>query len=188
RQIELASLDATEPTLACLQAFVGGRYGATVAAAVGGEASREFGFDAGKGTAEISSGAVLRESSAGIAGAVALLTRRQLANLARQVGQRLVGSVLSRLVSIVAGGVGVALIAKDIWDLRHGVLPIIASEMKSTENKAKVQDELARSFSELISVHVDEIGAATANRVLDIWQDFRRAHARALDVAERNAD
>src|SRR5690606_14823065 len=36
RQIELASLDATEPTLACLQAFVGGRYGATVAAAVGG--------------------------------------------------------------------------------------------------------------------------------------------------------
>ena len=34
-----------------------------------------------------------------------------------------------------------------LWDLRHGVLPIIATEMKSTETKSKVQDELARSWA-----------------------------------------
>jgi hypothetical protein len=113
--------------------------------------------------------------------------RRQLANMARRVGQRVVGSVLARLVSVVAGGVGLALIAKDIWDLRHGVLPIIATEMKSQDNKEKVQDELARAFAEQISGHIDEIGAAAATRVVDIWRDFRNAHAQALDLAARNA-
>jgi hypothetical protein len=94
--------------------------------------------------------------------------------------------VLARVVSTVAGGIGVVLIAKDIWDLRHGVLPIIATEMKSRENKEKVQDELANTFSEQIASHVPEIAAATAGRVVDIWRDFRSAHAQALDLAERN--
>ena len=187
KQIELASQDATEPTLACLKAFVGARYGTTVARAASGEAGKEFAADASKSAAEISPGAVLRESSGGIAGAAVLLMRRQLANMARRVGQRIVGAVLARVVSAVAGGIGVLLIAKDIWDLRHGVLPIIATEMKSKESKDKVRDELARTFSEQIAGHVEEIGASAAGRVVDIWRDFRSAHAQALDLAERNA-
>jgi len=186
KQIEFAGQDATEPTLACLKAFVGARYGTTVARAASGDASKQFSVDASKAAAEISPGAVLRESSGGIAGAAILLMRRQLANMAERVGQRLVGAVLARVVSAVAGGVGVVLIAKDIWDLRHGVLPIIATEMKSKENKDKVQDELARTFSEQIAGHVQEIGASAAARVVDIWRDFRSAHAQALDLAERN--
>jgi hypothetical protein len=186
KQIEFASEDAAAPTLACLTAFVGTRYGTTVARAVSGEAGGGLALDPEAGTADVSAGAVLRESSGGIAGAAVLLLRRQLANIARRVGQRLVGSVLARLVSVVAGGVGLALIAKDIWDLRMGVLPIIASEMKSQENKDKVQDELAKTFKEQISKHVDEIAATTANRVVDIWRDFRSAHAQALNLAERN--
>jgi hypothetical protein len=187
QQIELASADASEPTLACLKAFVGARYGTTVARAVAGESGRDLAVDPDKAAAGMSPGAVLRESSGGIAGAAVLVMRRQLANLAGRVGQRLVGAVLARLVSVVAGGVGLALIAKDIWDLRHGVLPIIANEMKSKENKDKVQDELAKTFAEQISGHVDEIGAATAEQVVGIWRDFRSAHAQALDLAERNA-
>jgi len=48
KQIEFAGQDATEPTLACLKAFVGARYGTTVARAAGGDASKEFSVDAGK--------------------------------------------------------------------------------------------------------------------------------------------
>jgi len=187
RQMEFASQDATEPTLACLRAFVGARYGATAARAMAEEAGKEFQIDPDTAAAGISPGAVLRESSGGIAGAAVLLMRRQLANLARRVGQRIVGSVLARLVSVVAGGIGLALIAKDIWDLRHGVLPIIADEMQSKESKEKVQDELARTFKEQISGHMTEISAATAARVVDIWRDFRSAHAQALDLAQRDA-
>jgi hypothetical protein len=186
KQMEFASQDATEPALACLKAFVGARYGETVARAVIGDAGKGITVDPNKGAAEMSSGAVLRESSSGIAGAAVLLMRRQLANMAARVGQRVVGAVLARLVSVVAGGVGLVLIAKDIWDLRNGVLPIIATEMKSKENKDKVQEELAKTFAEQISAHVEEIGAATADRVIDIWRDFRSAHAEALGLAERN--
>lgn len=186
RQMEFASQDAAEPALACLKAFVGARYGETAARAVVGGAGKDISLDPAKGTAEMSPGAVLRESGSGIAGAAVLLMRRQLANMAARVGQRIVGSVLARLVSVVAGGVGLVLVAKDIWDLRNGVLPIIATEMKSKENKDKVQEELAKTFAEQITGHVQEIGAATADRVVEIWRDFRSAHSEALGLAERN--
>ena len=178
--------DAAEPALACLKAFVGARYGETASRAVVGDAGKDITLDPSKGAAEMSPGSVLRESSGGIAGTVVLVVRRQLANMATRIGQRIVGSILSRLVSVVAGGIGLVLIAKDIWDFRHGVLPIIASEMKSKETKDKVREELARTFSEQISGHIQEIGAATADRVIEIWRDFRSAHAEALGLAERN--
>ena len=186
KQIQFATEDAAEPTLACLKAFVGARYGTTVARAVAGDANKGNAFDPDSATAQISPGAVLRQSGAGIAGAAILIMRRQLANMARRVGQRIVGAVLARVVSVVAGGVGLVLIAKDIWDLRHGVLPIIATEMKSEDSKEKVQDELAKTFAEQISAHVNEIGAATADRVVDVWRAFRNAHAQALELAARN--
>jgi len=186
RQIELASEDASGPTVACLKAFVGARYGTTVARAVSGETGKNLTIDPDKAAAGISPSAVLRESGGGIAGAAILILRRQMANMARRVGQRVVGAVLARLVAVVADGVGLVLIAKDIWDLRHGVLPIIATEMKSKDNKDKVQDELARTFAEQISEHVEEIGATTATQVVDIWRDFRSAHAQALELAARN--
>jgi hypothetical protein len=184
KQMEFASQDVAEPALACLKAFVGARYGETASRAVAG--GEGISIDPNKGAAEMSSSAVLRESSGGIAGAAVLLMRRQLSNMAARVGQRIVGSVLARLVSVVAGGIGLVLIAKDIWDLRNGVLPIIATEMKSKENKDKVQEELAKTFAEQISGHIQEIGAATADRVIDIWREFRSAHAEALGLAERN--
>ena len=186
QQIEFASADASEPTLACLKAFVGARYGTTVARAVSGETGKDLTVDPGQGHRRHLAGR-------GVARIERRHRRRRRPPHApparqhgRRVGQRVVGSVLARLVSVVAGGVGLALIAKDIWDLRHGVLPIIANEMKSKDNKDKVQDELAKTFAEQISGHVEEIGAATADQVVGIWRDFRSAHAQALDLAQRN--
>lgn len=186
KSIEFASIDAAGPALMCLEAFLGPRYGTAVSRAVVAVAGTEFGLDPSKAGVDVSPGAMLRQSSDGITGAAILLVRRQLAGLAQRVGARLVGSVLSRLVSVAAGGVGLVLIAKDIWDLRHGVMPIIANEMKAADNKAKVKDELAVTIAEQIGEHVKEIGAKSADRVVEIWQEFRRNHAKVLDIAERN--
>ena len=186
RRIELASADAARPALQCLAMFLGPRYGSAVASAVTGDAGRELGLEAGLGGAEISSGTVLKQSSEGITGAAVLLLRRQLANMAQRLGQRLAGSILSRLVSVAAGGVGLVLIAKDIWDLRHGVLPIIADEMKSKDTKEKVRAELAKSLAEEIGRHVRDIAAKSAERVVDVWQEFKRAHAKAIELAGRD--
>jgi len=186
KRIELAAGDTAAPAVQCMQAFLGRRYGSTVARAVSAEAGNQISVDPAKLGAQVSTGQVLLEGSEGIAGAVILTVRRQLSSIASRVGQRIVGSVLSRLVSVVAGGVGFVLIAKDIWDFRHGVLPIIAEEMKSKATKDKVRDELAGMLSEHIADSIREISATTAARVVEIWTDFRRAHAKVLELAERN--
>lgn len=186
KAIELGTVDAGEPALQCMKAFLGPRYGRTIAGVVARDAGREFSVEPGKGGASVSTGAVLAESGEGIAGAVILLVRRQMSNMASRIGQRIVGALLGRLVAVVAGGVGVVLIAKDIWDFRYGVLPIIATEMKSAETKDKVKVELARTIQEQIGEHTKEIAAKTAERVVEIWQEFRRAHIKVLDLADRN--
>ncbi len=186
RAIELGTVDAGEPALQCMKAFLGPRYGRTIASVVARDAGREFAIEPGKGGATVSTGAVLAEGGEGIAGAVVLLVRRQMSNMAGRIGQRIVGALLGRLVAVVAGGLGVVLIAKDIWDFRYGVLPIIATEMKSADTKDKVRIELAKTIQEQIGEHTKEIAAKTAERVVEIWQEFRRAHIKVLDLADRN--
>src|SRR5581483_11055976 len=131
KRIELATIDSAAPATQCIQAFLGARYGATIARVVADGAGREYTVDPTRAGAQVSTGQVLIEGREGIAGTVVLVVRRQLANMAARIGQRIVGSILSKLVSVVASGVGLVLIAKDIWDFRHGVLPIVAGEMKS---------------------------------------------------------
>jgi hypothetical protein len=188
RRIELAVADTAGPAMQCMQTFLGQRYGATVAGVVGADTGREYTLDPVKGSAQVSTGQLLVEGKESIAGAVVLVVRRQLSNIAARVGQRVVGAVLSRLVSAVAGVIGVALIAKDIWDFRHGVLPIIADEMKSRSAKDKVRQEIAATLAEQINQSLKEIAQNTAGRVVEIWAEFRRAHAKVLELAERNAD
>jgi len=65
-------------------------------------------------------------------------------------------------------------------------LPIIAEEMKSKATKDKVRDELAGMLEEHIGDSIREISTTTAARVVEIWTDFRRAHAKVLELAERN--
>jgi hypothetical protein len=186
KRIELAVLDTSGPAAQCMQAFLGRRYGTTVARVVSTDAGKEYSIDPAKVGAQLSTGQVLIESSGGIAGAVILVVRRQLSNMAARIGQRVVGSILGRLVSVVAGGVGLVLIAKDVWDFRHGVLPIVAAEMKSRAAKDKVRDEIVTTISEHISESLKEIADKTAERVVEIWLEFRRAHAKVLEFAERN--
>ncbi len=187
RTLELASTDAVAPALECVRTFLGDRYGTTVAGVVTADVEQDFGVKPKVGEATISSGSVMQHSSEGLAGAAILLVRRQLANMAARIGQRLAGTILSRLVSVAAGGVGLVLVAKDIWELRNGVLPIIADEMKSETTKGMVKDELAKTISEQISAHLNEIAAKSAERVLEIWQTFRNAHRTALEIAARDA-
>jgi hypothetical protein len=185
KRIELATVDTAGPATQCMQAFLGRRYGSTVARIVADGAGKEYSIDPVKGGAQVSTGQVLIEGSEGIAGTVVLVVRRQLANMATRIGQRIVGSILSRLVSVVASGIGVVLIAKDIWDFRHGVLPIIADEMKAKTTKDKVREELAKSIAEQIHDSVKEISDKTAERVVEIWLEFRRAHAKVVELADR---
>ncbi len=187
-RIEIATSDAAGPAIECMKAFLGPRYGSTVAGVVTGTAGKEFEVGTETAAGDVTAGGVLNQTAGGITGAAILVMRRQLGNMAGRLGQRLVGSVLSRLVSVVAGGVGLVLIAKDVWDLRYGVLPIIATELKSTESKDKVQEELAASIADQIREHVADIAGHAADQIVEIWKEYRAAHAMVLDLAERQEE
>lgn len=188
KRIELAVIDTSGPATQCMQAFLRQRYGTTVAAVVSSDTGREYSIDPAKATAQIGTGQLLIEGKEGIAGVIVLVVRRQLTKMAARIGQRVIGSILTRLVASVAGIIGVVLIAKDIWDFRHGVLPIVADEMKGAATKEKVRQELAVTIKDHIDQSLQEIAQSTADRVMQIWGDFRRAHTKVLELAERNAD
>jgi hypothetical protein len=188
KRIELAVIDTAGPAMQCMQAFLGRRYGTTVAGVVSADTGLQYSVDPAKGGAQVTTDQILLEGKEGVAGVVVLVVRRQLSRMASRIGQRVVGAILSRLVATVAGVVGVILIAKDIWDFRHGVLPIVADEMKSRATKDKVRDEIATTIADTVNQSLREIASNTADRVVDIWLDFRRAHAQVLALAERNAD
>ena len=188
RTIELTTSDAALPAQRCLRAFLGPRYGRTIARAVITDTGVAFKLDPKENSAAVTGGSVARTASGGIAGAVILLVRRQLARMAQRLGQRIVGSILGRLVAVVAGGVGLILIAKDVWDLRYGVLPIITTEMKAETTKAKVRDELALAIKNQISLQMEALAEATSERIVDIWRDFRRAHAKVVELAASNPE
>ncbi|MGE5265773.1 MAG: hypothetical protein ACM3L9_00255, partial [Deltaproteobacteria bacterium] len=186
--IEIATSDAAGPAIRCMNAFLGPRYGSTVASVVTGTAGKEFQVSSETAAGGVTSGGVLNQTAGGVTGAAILVMRRQLGNMAGRLGTRLVGSVLSRLVTVAAGGVGLVLIAKDVWDLRYGVLPIIATELKSEASKASVQAELASSIAAQIKEHVVEIASHASDRIVDIWKEYRAAHAMVLDLAEKQPD
>ena len=187
-RIELATLDAAQPAVGCVRAFLGPRYGSAITMLVAGETNKAFEKTAGAGSAEVSTTDLAIQSKGLIAGAIILVVRRALANLAKRIGQRVVGAVLGRLVSVVAGGVGLVLIAKDIWDMRHGILPVIEAEMKSDETKAKVKSEIATAFSEQLQTHLKEVSAGTADRILEVWHQFKTTHAKVVELADRTPE
>lgn len=186
--LEMITPQAANPAIDCLRQFLGPRYGTTVAGAISESARQEFQIGPQGAAADLTAGNLLKESAGGVTGLAILILRRQLANITERLGQRIVGSVLSRLVSVVAGSVGLVLIAKDLWDLRYGVLPIIAEEMKSEDSKNKVQDELAQSISEQTDLHLKDIGTKSAERIFTIWNEYRAAHTLVLDIAARNEE
>ncbi len=52
--------------------------------------------------------------------------------------------------------------------MRHGVMPLIASEMKWEDTKENVRTELATAISEQLSQHLSEVSAATADRIIEL--------------------
>ena len=54
KRIELAVVDTAGPATQCMQAFLGRRYGATVAGVVSTDAGKEYGVDPGQGGAQVS--------------------------------------------------------------------------------------------------------------------------------------
>ena len=186
RQIVLTTEEAATPARICLQMFLGERFGRTIADIVSADAKAAFVLDPAGRASTFNSTNVAQKASGAITGGIILLIRRQLARMARRIGQRVVGAVIGRVVSVVAGGIGVALIAydlKQLWELRNGVLPIIRDEMTSDATKTKVRKELASAIKQHMDGQLETIADSSADHILRIWRDFKVAHNKVLELS-----
>src|SRR5512137_3016030 len=68
-RIEIATSDAAGPAIECMKAFLGPRYGSTVAGIVTGTAGKEFQVDPATAGVDVSAGGVLNQTAGGITGA-----------------------------------------------------------------------------------------------------------------------
>jgi hypothetical protein len=186
-QIEKATAKISNPIIACVQTALQSRYGGAIAQVFATESQKNLEAKAEQPPVKIETGDLVATNAQSISGMVLIVTRRVIAKVVQSVGTRIAGVVASRIVSSVAGLVGLALIAKDIYEAGDGVFPIIAERMKSDETKLVIKDEIGKTIQQDIGQQVGQIAQETAERLYAVWLDFKQKYNRLLSLSEKNA-
>ena len=184
-RIEQATSRISNPVIACVQTALQSRYGGAIAAVFAQESEKNLEANAGQPPVKINTSDLVASNAASISGMILVVTRRVIAKVVQSVGTRIAGVVASRIVSSVAGLVGLALIAKDVYDAGDGVFPIIAERMKSDETKVLIKDEIGKSIQTDISQQVSAIAQETSERLYAAWLDFKQKYNRLLALSEK---
>ena len=186
-QIEKATAKVSNPIIACVQTALQSRYGGAIAQVFAQESQRNLDTRAEQPAVKIQTSDLVLNNAGSISGIVLIVTRRVIAQIAESIGSRIAGIVASRIVSSVAGLVGLALIAKDVYDAGEGVFPIVAERMKSDETKALIKAEIGKTIQADITQQVGNIAEETADRIYAVWLDFKQKYNRLLSLSEKNA-
>jgi len=184
-QIEKATARISNPVIACVQTALQSRYGGAIAQVFAQESEKNLEANAGQPAVKIGTSDLVASNAASISGMILVVTRRVIGKVVQSVGARIAGVVASRIVSSVAGLVGLALIAKDIYDAGDGVFPVIAERMKSDETKLLIKDEIGKSIQTDISQQVGAIAQETSERLYAAWLDFKQKYNRLLALSEK---
>ena len=187
-RIEKATQRISNPVIACVQTALQSRYGGAIAAVFAQESQRDLDAKAEQPAVKIDTSDLVANNAASISGMILVVTRRVIGKVVQSAGTRIAGVVASRIVSSVAGLVGLALIAKDIYDAGDGVFPIIAERMKSDETKALIKDEIGKSIQTDIGQQVEAIAQETSERIYSAWLDFKQKYNRLLALSEKQPD
>ena len=184
-KIEQATSRISNPVIACVQTALQSRYGAAIASVFAQESEKNIEASTGQGQVKIDTSDLALNNAASISGMVLIVTRRVIGQVVKSVGTRIAGVVASDIVSSVAGLVGLALIAKNIYDAGDGVFPIIAEQMKSSETKLHIKDEIGKTIQADIGQQVGAIAQETSERLYSAWLDFKQKYNRLLALSEK---
>ncbi len=185
-QIEAATSKVSNPIVACVQTALQSRYGGAIAQVFAQENQKNLEAKAEQPAIKIGTSDLVLNNAASISGIVLLVTRRVIASLVEGIGDRIAGVVASRIVSSVAGLIGLALIAKDIYEAGEGVFPIVADRMKSDETKSLIKEEIGKTIQADITQQVGTIAQETADRIYAVWLDFKQKYKLLLSLSEKN--
>ncbi|MGA9766171.1 MAG: hypothetical protein WBQ49_16050 [Rhodomicrobium sp.] len=187
-QIEAATSKVSNPIVACVQTALQSRYGGAIAQVFAQESQKNLEAKAEQPAIKIGTSDLVLNNAASISGIVILVTRRVIAGVVEGIGDRIAGVVASRIISSVAGLIGLALIAKDIYEAGEGVFPIVSERMKSDETKAVIKDEIGKTIQADITQQVGTIAQETADRIYAVWLDFKQKYKLLLSLSEKNPD
>ncbi len=185
-QIEAATAKVSNPIVACVQTALQSRYGGAIAQVFAQESQKNLEAKAEQPAIKIGTSDLVLNNAASISGIVLIVTRRVIATLVEGIGDRIAGVVASRIVSSVAGLVGLALIAKDVYEAGAGVFPIVAERMKADETKSLIKDEIGKTIQTDITQQVGTIAQETADRIYAVWLDFKQKYKLLLTLSEKN--
>ncbi len=185
-QIEAATAKVSNPIVACVQTALQSRYGGAIAQVFAQESQKNLEAKAEQPAIKIGTSDLVLNNTASISGIVLIVTRRVIATLVEGIGDRIAGVVASRIVSSVAGLVGLALIAKDVYEAGAGVFPIVAERMKADETKSLIKDEIGKTIQTDITQQVGTIAQETADRIYAVWLDFKQKYKLLLTLSEKN--
>lgn len=185
-QVEAATAKVSNPIVTCVQTALQSRYGGAIAQVFAQESQKNLEAKAEQPAVKIGTSDLVLNNAASISGIVLIVTRRVIAGVVEGIGSRIAGVVASRIVSSVAGLIGLALIAKDIYEAGAGVFPIVAERMKSDETKALIKNEIAKSIQTDITQQVGAIAQETADRIYAVWLDFKQKYKLLLSLSEKN--
>jgi hypothetical protein len=184
-QIEQATKKVSNPVLECVQAALRSRYGAAVAQAFTADALNKIETTNAPGVSIGTKEFILQHPDA-ISGVLIIVTREIVAKIAQSIGSRIAGVIASRLVGLVASGIGVILIAKDVYEAGDGAFPVIAEQMKSDKTKAIIKDEIGKSLQADITTQAGVIAQQSADRIYGLWTDFKQKYYRLFALGAKD--
>ncbi len=187
-RIEGSAAKVAGPVIACVRTALQSRYGGAVAQVFARETEGNLNVTTKTGSAKIDTGDLLLQNTGTISGIVLIVSRRIIARMVATIGRRVAGLVASRIISTFTGLVGLALIARDVYEANEGVFPLIAERMKSDEAKDLIKEELTKSIQTDLRQQVGVIAEETTERIYSFWQEFKQKYNVLLSLAEKHAE
>lgn len=187
-RLEQAAERVSGPVIDCVRTALQSRYGGAVAQVFERETEGQLDVVSKAGGAKIDTSDLLIENVGTISGIVLIVSRRIIARMVASIGRRVAGLVATRVISTFTGLIGLALIARDLYQAAAGVFPLIEERMKSDEAKNLIKTELAKSIESDLQEQVDSIASETTERIYAFWQDFKQKYNVLLGLAEKSAD
>jgi hypothetical protein len=184
-RIEGSAAKVAGPVIACVRTALQSRYGGAVAQVFARETEGNLNVTTKTGSAKIDTGDLLLQNTGTISGIVLIVSRRIIARMVATIGRRVAGLVASRIISTFTGLVGLALIARDVYEANEGVFPLIAERMKSDEAKNLIKEELTKSIQTDLRQQVGVIAEETTERIYSFWQEFKQKYNVLLSLAEK---
>jgi len=187
-RIEGAAAKVSGPVVACVRTALQSRYGGAVAQVFARETESNLNVAPSIGGAKIDAGDLLLQNTGTISGIVLIVSRRIIAQMVTSIGRRVAGLVASRIISTFTGLIGLALIARDLYEASEGVFPLVAERMKSDEAKDLIKAEITKSIQADLTQQIGAIAAETTDRIYAFWQDFKQKYNVLLGLSEKSPD